>query len=107
MKKLMMFVIAVAAGAAFAANVMAPLLTAVSYTGGALRVAEADTLDDAAWHGMKTVATFTEPLASLPPVEFVNADGTAANPGAWTFMLTNGGRSLTFGYVRGTQILLR
>ena len=27
--------------------------------------------------------------------------------GAWTFMLTNGGRALTFGYVRGTQILIR
>ena len=48
-----------------------------------------------------------EPLTSLPSVEFVNADGTAANPGAWTFRLTNGGRSLTFGYVRGTQILIR
>ena len=56
---------------------------------------------------MKTVATFTEPLASLPSVEFVNADGTAAKPGAWTFMLTNGGRALTFGYLRGTQILIR
>ena len=107
MKKLMMFVIAVTACAAFAANVTAPLLTAVSYTGGALRVAEADALDDTTWHGMKTIATFTEPLASLPTVEFVNADGTAANPGAWTFMLTNGGRSLTFGYVRGTQIIFR
>ena len=31
----------------------------------------------------------------------------AANPGAWTFRLTNGGRALTFGYVRGTEILLR
>ena len=56
---------------------------------------------------MKTVATFTEPLASLPSVEFVNADGTAASPGAWSFMLRNGGRSLAFGYVRGTQILFR
>ena len=56
---------------------------------------------------MKTVATFTEPLASLPSVGFVNADGTTANPGAWSFMLTNGGRSLTFGYLRGTQIIIR
>ena len=96
-----------AAAALMGANGTAPLLTAVSYTGGALRVAEADALDDTTWHGMKTVATFTEPLAALPSVEFVNADGTAANPGAWTFMLTNGGRSLTFGYVRGTQILIR
>ena len=96
-----------AAAALMGANGTAPLLTAVSYTGGLLRVAEADALDDTTWHGMKTVATFTEPLAALPSVEFVNADGTAANPGAWTFMLTNGGRSLSFGYVRGTQILLR
>ena len=56
---------------------------------------------------MKTVATFADPRAALPTVEFVKADGTAANPGAWSFMLRNGGRSLAFGYVRGTQILFR
>ena len=103
----MKYDVEIAAAALMSANGTTPLLTAVSYTGGTLRVAEADALDDAAWRGMKTVATFTEPLASLPSVEFVNADGTAAKPGAWTFMLTNGGRSLTFGYVRGTQILIR
>ncbi|MBO7687132.1 MAG: hypothetical protein J6V72_12145, partial [Kiritimatiellae bacterium] len=96
-----------AAAALVGANGTAPLLTAVSYTGGALRVTEADALDDETWRGMKTVATFTEPLAALPSVEFVKADGTAANPGAWTFMLMNGGRTLTFGYLRGTQIIFR
>ena len=96
-----------AASALASANGTTPLLTAVSYTGGALRVTEADALDDTTWRGMKTVATFTEPLASLPSVEFVKEDGTAARPGAWTFMLMNGGRTLTFGYLRGMQIIIR
>ena len=95
------------AAALAGANGTSPLLTAVSYTGGTLRVTEADNLNDATWHGMKTVATFTEPLAALPSVEFVKQDGTAMNPGAWSFMLSNGGRSLMFGYVRGTQIIFR
>ena len=96
-----------AASALVGANGTTPLLTAVSYTGGTLRVTEADTLNDETWRGMKTVATFTEPVTSLPSVEFVKEDGTAANPGAWSFMLTNGGRSLAFGYLRGTQIIIR
>jgi autotransporter-associated beta strand protein len=96
-----------AASALMGANGTVPLLTAMSYTGGAMRVTEADALDDTTWHGMKTIATFTEPLASLPTVEFVNADGTAANSGAWLFMLGDGGRSLMFGYMRGTQIIIR
>ena len=96
-----------AASALAGADGTTPLLTAVSYTGGAMRVTEADALDDTTWRGMKTVATFTEPITSLPSVEFVKEDGTAARPGAWTFMLINGGRTLTFGYVRGTQIIIR
>lgn len=82
------------------------ILVAAAAAGAALAANVTDT-DDTSWRGMKTVATFTEPLASLPSVEFVNADGTAASPGAWTFMLMNGGRTLTFGYLRGTQIIIR
>ena len=73
----------------------------------ALRVTEADTLDIETWRGMKKVATFNQPLASLPPVEFVKADGTVEDPKAWVFNLTDGGRSITFGYARGTVFILR
>ena len=56
---------------------------------------------------MKKVATFDQPLAALPSVAFVNADGTAADSGAWIFNLTDGGKSITFGYARGTVLILR
>ena len=95
------------AAALMAANGTTPLLTAVRYTGGALRVTEANTLDVETWRGMKKVATFDQPLASLPSVAFVNADGTAADSGAWIFNLTDGGKSITFGYARGTVLILR
>ena len=95
------------AAALMASNGTTPLLTAVRYTGGALRVTEADALDVETWRGMKKVATFDQPLASLPSVAFVNADGTAADSGAWIFNLTDGGKSITFGYARGTVLILR
>ena len=95
------------AAALMAANGATPLLTAVRYTGGALRVTEADALDVETWRGMKKVATFDQPLAALPSVAFVNADGTAADSGAWIFNLTDGGKSITFGYARGTVLILR
>ena len=93
--------------ALMASNGTTPLLTAVRYTGGALRVTEADTLEVETWRGMKKVATFDQPLASLPSVEFVKADGTSVDPQAWVFNLADGGRSITFGYARGTILILR
>jgi hypothetical protein len=90
-----------------ASNGTTPLLTAVRYTGGTLRVTEADTLDAETWRGMKKVATFDQPLASLPSVTFVKADGTTVDPQAWVFNLADGGKSITFGYARGTILIIR
>ena len=73
----------------------------------ALRVTEADTLDIETWRGMKKVAMFDQPLASLPSVAFVNVDGTMVDPQAWVFNLADGGKSITFGYARGTVLILR
>ena len=95
------------AAALMASNGTTPLLTAVRYTGGTLRVTEANTLNVETWRGMKKVATFDQPLASLPPVEFVNANGTAMDPNAWVFNLADGGTSITFGYARGTILIVR
>jgi autotransporter-associated beta strand protein len=89
----------------------APLLTANTLAfaeGKGVRVTEAGTLDEATFGAMKTVATFTTPLAAVPSLTLVNADGTAwASNLQWSLMLADGGRTLKFGPLRGTQILLR
>ena len=89
----------------------APLLTADTLAfndGKGVRVTEADTLDDSMFGAMKTVATFTTPLAAVPSLTLVNADGTSwASNLQWSLMLADGGRKLMFGPLRGTQILLR
>ena len=88
----------------------APLLTANTLAfaeGKGVRVTEADTLDEATFGAMKTVAKFTNPIA-LPSLTLVNADGTARTGNRqWCLMLADGGRTLKFGPLRGTQILLR
>ena len=45
--------------------------------------------------------------AAVPSVAFVNADGTAADTQAWVFNLADGGKSITFGYARGTILIIR
>ena len=103
--------IEIAAAAVQGKTLAAPLLTAQAVTfreGKGVRVTEADTLDDKTFGRMKTVATFTTPLAELPSLTLVNADGTVwASNRQWCLMLTDGGRTLKFGPLRGTQILLR
>ena len=57
---------------------------------------------------MKTVATFTTPLASLPSLTLVNADGTEwTSSKQWHLKLVDGGKTLQFGAQRGTQLILR
>ena len=96
--------------AAVQGTLAAPLLTANTLAfaeGKGVRVTEANTLDEATFGAMKTVATFTNPIA-LPSLTLVNADGTAwAGNRQWCLMLVDGGRTLKFGPLRGTQILLR
>ena len=84
------------------------VLEAVTFREGkGVRVTEADTLDDATFGAMKTVATFTNPITS-PSLTLVSTDGTVwARNRQWCLMLTDGGRTLKFGPLRGTQILVR
>ena len=57
---------------------------------------------------MKTVATFTTPLASLPSLTLVDSDGTMrARNGQWTLQLADGGKKLKFGALRGTRLIVR
>ena len=96
--------------AAVQGTLAAPLLTANTLAfaeGKGVRVTEANTLDEATFGAMKTVATFTNPI-DLPSLTLVNADGTAwVGNRQWSLFLADGGRTLKFGPLRGTQILLR
>ena len=98
------------AAAAVQGALAAPLLMANTLAfaeGKGVRVTEADTLDEATFGAMKTVATFTNPI-DLPSLTLVNADGTARTGNRqWNLFLADGGRTLKFGPLRGTQILLR
>ena len=73
-----------------------------------MRVTEADDLDDKTFGRAKTIATFTTPLAELPSLTLVDGNGDELPPsGLWCLMLTDGGRTLKFGAVRGTQVIIR
>ena len=57
---------------------------------------------------MKTVPTFTTPLASLPSLMLVDSDGTVrARNGQWKLHLADGGKTLKFGALRGTRLIVR
>ena len=97
--------------AAATGGTSAPLLTAPSFAfaaGKGVRVTEADALDASTFGPSKTLVSSTTALAALPSLTLVAADGTPlANDGKWYLYLTDGGKTLKFGPVRGTKILLR
>ena len=101
----------IAAAAVQGQTLAAPLLTAHTLAfnaGKGVRVTEADDLDDKTFGPMKTVATFTTPLAELPSLTLVDGNGDELPPsGLWCLMLTDGGRTLKLGAVRGTQVIIR
>ena len=90
----------------------APLLTAPSFAfaaGKGVRVTEADTLDASTFGPSKTLVSSTVPFAALPPLSLVASDGSAFTDekGVWRLFLADGGKTLKFGPVRGTQFLLK
>ena len=90
----------------------APLLTAPSFAfaaGKGVRVTEADTLDASTFGPAKTLVSSTAPLVSMPTLSFVSSDGTpfTDESGIWRLTLADGGKTLKFGPMRGTQILLK
>ena len=86
----------------------APLLTAETLTfaaGKGVRLTEADTLDRKTFGRMRTIATFTTPLAQLPSLVLVNSDGTECESGGrWCLQLADGGRTLKLGALRGMSV---
>jgi hypothetical protein len=73
-----------------------------------VRVTEADTLDDKTFGPFKTVATFTTPLTAVPSLTLVDTDGTEwTSNKQWCLQLADGGKTLQFGALRGTQVIVR
>ena len=103
--------IEIAAAAVQGKTLAAPLLTAQTVTfreGKGVRVTEADTLNDKTFGPLKTVATFTTPLAAVPSLTLVNSDGTEwTSSKQWCLQLADGGKALKFGALCGTQVILR
>ena len=99
------------AAAAVQGQLSAPLLTANTLAfreGKGVRVTEADTLNDKTYGRMKTVATFTTPLAAVPSLTLVDSDGTEwAGNKQWCLQLADGGMTLKFGALRGTHLIVR
>ena len=101
----------VSAAAVQGGNAGDALMTAPSlaFTGTAkVRVTEAETLDMQTFGQIKTVARITGVLSAAPALELVKSDGTPlADDGKWRLVLSEGGKALKFGPMRGTQILLK
>ncbi len=98
--------------AAATGGTSAPLLTAPGFAfaaGKGVRVTEADALDASTFGPLKTLVSSTAPLSALPSLTLVATDGTtlANADGKWRLVLMDGGRTLKFGPMRGTQILLK
>ena len=70
---------------------------------------KADTLDIQTFGPMRKLVTSTTPITSAPSLSLIASDGTpfTDEKGIWRLFLTDGGRTLKFGPLLGTQILIR
>jgi hypothetical protein len=65
-------------------------------------------LDGQTFGPAKTLVESASPIAAAPTLELVASDGTPFTGDCkWRVFLTDGGRKLKFGPMRGTQILLK
>lgn len=96
-----------AAAAVAGGDKTAPLLTAVNYNGGEIRITEADTLDFGTFGRSRVLATFTNALTAMPTVKLVNSDGTELASADWKASLSEDGKTLRFGRNIGLMLLLR
>ena len=90
----------------------APLLSAhpFAFASGKtkVRVTGADLLNEQTFGPSKTLVESTSPIAAAPTLELVASDGTPfTDDGKWRVFLSDGGRKLKFGPMRGTQILVK
>ena len=96
-----------AASAVAGGDKTAPLLSAVNYNGGEIRITEADTLDFGTFGRSRVLATFTNALTAMPTVKLVNSDGTELTSADWKASLSEDGKTLRFGRNIGLMLLLR
>ncbi len=75
--------------------------------GRKVRVSSVTAAATAAMQGVKTVATFAEPLASVPELVVERAEGENVPVAPWTLSLADGGKTLRIAYARGTVLILR
>ena len=75
--------------------------------GRKVRVSSVSAASVAAMQGVKTVATFAEPLASVPELVVEPAEGEDVPAAPWSLSLADGGRTLRITYARGTALILR
>lgn len=88
-----------------------PLVTipALAFRAGCtVKVSDADNeASCAAMQGVKTIATFTTPLAAVPACVCTDAQGAPLGRQLWKLSLADGGTTLLIAYSRGTVLLFR
>jgi len=88
----------------------APILSAASFAldnGSSVRITEADTVDWKALARPHVLVQSAEPLAAMPPCEFVDSSGESFAMPFVVLSLKEGGTKLTIAYNRGTTIIFR
>ena len=75
--------------------------------GRKVRVSSVTAAATAAMQGVKTVATFAEPLTAVPELVVELAEGEDVPVAPWTLSLADGGKTLRIAYARGTALILR
>lgn len=85
------------------------LLTAEIFRASKIVIADVDAVELTSLRRMRKVATFTQPLASVPAIECRLLDGTVkpAVEDGWVVQLGGDGRSLLVGCPRGFALIVR
>ena len=81
----------------------APILTAVNYNGGVVRITEAETLDCNTFGRSQPLLKFTNAPVSLPTLKFVRSDGTEMPTTSWKLLFASDG-TIKFGRDMGLVI---
>ena len=83
-----------------------PLLTAVNYNGGEIRIVDAETLNRDTFGKARALAKFANAPASLPTLRLVRSDGTEMPASDWKISLAQDG-AIRFGCNRGLLLVFK
>lgn len=95
------------AAAVTAASSDNPMLRANTFRSGEVRVLAGDTLNIASFGRFKTIATFDNPVSSVPALRLVDSEGAAMETGSWRLRISADGKALRFGAERGLAVVIR